>query len=198
MNVFEADLDLAEGLSMHRCPPPLVRQIVIDPGPWDPSAEGAGSAFGLLTVSGFLVRRVELAGRRSAELLGQGDLLRPLEIETDPWAMVPSSATWSALDTVRLAALDARFASWCAGHPEVVSRLCSRILRRSRTLALRLALVQLPRVSARLHFLLWHLADRFGRISREGVSLLVPLNHSLLADLVSAARPTVTLALGRT
>jgi len=147
-------------------------------------------------LSGFLVRRVELAGRRSAELLGQGDVLRPLEIEADPWAMVPSRATWSALDTVRLAALDARFASWCAAHPEVVSRLYSRILRRSRTLALRLALVQLPRVLARLHFLLWHLADRFGHTCREGVSLSVPLTHSLLADLVSAARPTVTLALG--
>ena len=193
VDIFAADPDLAEGLKPFHGKPPMVGQLVLGRGEWRPAGSPAG--WGLLVVSGFLTRRVELAGRRSAELLGQGDVLRPFELDSDPWAMVPSQAAWSVLDPVRLAVLDRRFAEWSGAHPEVVDLLLGRLISRSRTLALRLALIQLPRISARLHFLLWHLADRFGRISPEGVRLSVPLTHTLLADLVSASRPSVSLAL---
>ena len=43
--------------------------------------------------------------------------------------------------------------------------------------------------------LLWHLADRWGRVRSEGVLLPLRLTHSVLADLVAARRPTVTTAL---
>ncbi len=43
--------------------------------------------------------------------------------------------------------------------------------------------------------LLWHLADRWGRVRSEGVVLPLRLTHSVLADLVAARRPTVTTSL---
>jgi len=42
----------------------------------------------------------------------------------------------------------------------------------------------------------WHLAERWGRVGRDGVTITLPLTHELLAKLVGAARPSVTTALG--
>lgn len=55
--------------------------------------------------------------------------------------------------------------------------------------------MQQPRLSTRLHLLLWHLADRFGRVLTKGVVLPLPLSHELLAQLVGAQRPSVSRAL---
>ena len=55
--------------------------------------------------------------------------------------------------------------------------------------------VQQPRVDRRLHWLFWQLADRWGRTGTEGVTIEVPLTHSLLGELVAARRPSVTTAL---
>jgi CRP-like cAMP-binding protein len=62
---------------------------------------------------------------------------------------------------------------------------------------LALAIVQQPRVDQRLHWLFWHLADRWGRTSPEGVRVELPLTHSLLGELVAARRPSVTTALSK-
>jgi DNA-binding IclR family transcriptional regulator len=43
--------------------------------------------------------------------------------------------------------------------------------------------------------LLWHLADRFGKVTPEGTHVPLPLSHSDLAELVGAARPSVSVAL---
>jgi CRP-like cAMP-binding protein len=58
-----------------------------------------------------------------------------------------------------------------------------------------MAIAHHARVDARLELLLWHLADRWGRVTREGVLLPLRLTHELLADLVAAQRPSVTLSL---
>jgi len=42
--------------------------------------------------------------------------------------------------------------------------------------------------------MLWHLADRFGRVQTDGVVVPLPLCHSLLAWLVGARRPAVCRA----
>jgi CRP-like cAMP-binding protein len=68
---------------------------------------------------------------------------------------------------------------------------------RSRHLALELAIVQERRVDRRLHMLLWHLADRWGRMTSDGAQVTAPLTHSLLAELVAARRPSVSTALGQ-
>ena len=193
-----ADPELFEGpagsTAVRQAPVPPVEELIVRQGEWDWSAD-ARAGIGLLVLDGFLLRRVELAERRSVELLGPGDLLRPFEVDFDLYAMVPSETSWSALSLTRLAVLDARFTRWLADQPLGVDQLLSRVLQRSRTLTLRLALAKLPRLSARLHFLLWHLADRFGRQTTTGILLKLPLSHDVLADLVSAQRPSVSSAM---
>jgi CRP-like cAMP-binding protein len=58
-----------------------------------------------------------------------------------------------------------------------------------------MAIIHQSRVNTRLLMLLWHLADRWGRVRTEGVMLPLHLTHSVLADLVAARRPTVTSSL---
>ena len=43
--------------------------------------------------------------------------------------------------------------------------------------------------------LLWHLAERFGRVAPDGVVLGLRLTHRMIGELVGAQRPTVSLAL---
>jgi CRP-like cAMP-binding protein len=45
--------------------------------------------------------------------------------------------------------------------------------------------------------LLWHLAERWGRVTAEGVVIPLRLTHQRIAMLVGAQRPTVTAALSR-
>jgi hypothetical protein len=43
---------------------------------------------------------------------------------------------------------------------------------------------------------LWHLAERWGKVTREGIVVPLPLGHQRLADIVGAHRPSVTTAMG--
>jgi hypothetical protein len=57
-----------------------------------------------------------------------------------------------------------------------------------------MAITHYPRIDRRLLLLLWHLADRWGRVTPDGVRIPMRLTHTLLADLVAARRPSVTTA----
>ena len=43
----------------------------------------------------------------------------------------------------------------------------------------------------------WHLAERWGTVGPQSISIPVPLTHDMLAKLVGATRPSVTTGLGR-
>jgi hypothetical protein len=58
-----------------------------------------------------------------------------------------------------------------------------------------MAIAHHPAVDERLLLLLWHMADRWGRVTPHGVSLSLRLTHELLADLIAVQRPSVTLSL---
>ena len=58
------------------------------------------------------------------------------------------------------------------------------------------AIAQVPRVDARVLVLLWLLADRWGRVSPQGVRVPLSLTHETIGKLVGARRPSVTTALG--
>jgi CRP/FNR family cyclic AMP-dependent transcriptional regulator len=171
--------------------------IRVPRGAWNPSddVDGFHAGIGLLVLEGLLVRRVGLAERFGAELLGEGDVLRPWQRE-DIARTLPLSGAWRALEPCRLALLDGGFALRAGRYPEVISGLFSRVLRRSRTLAVIIAIVHHPRVDVRLHMLFWELADRWGTVHRDGVRLPLRLTHMVLADLVAAQRQTVSKALG--
>lgn len=164
-------------------------------GPWNPGPAGE-DGFGLLVLSGFLVRRVGREEHHGAELLGPGDLLRPWLTPAE-FASQPFKPTWQAVAAVELAILDGEFTRRMAPFPEVAVHLVERAMLRSRHLALELAIIQERRVDRRLHMLLWHLADRWGQMTSEGARVAAPLTHSLLAELVAARRPSVSTALGR-
>jgi CRP/FNR family transcriptional regulator, cyclic AMP receptor protein len=134
--------------------------------------------------------------RFGAELLGEGDLLRPWQRE-DTATTVPRSGGWRALQPCRLAVLDGGFALRAGRYPEVISGLFGRMLRRSRMLTVTIAIVHHPRVDVRLHMLFWELADRWGTVHPEGVRVPLRLTHTVLADLVAAQRQTVSKALGQ-
>lgn len=199
--VLMEDPGLAEALNGHRLHAAIhdcvATTIRVPRGSWSPSddLDGFHAGIGLLVLEGLLVRRVGLAQRFSAELLGEGDVLRPWQSE-DVATTVPRSGAWRALQPCRLAVLDGGFALRAGRYPEVISGLFDRVLRRSRMLAVNIAIVHHPRVDVRLHMLFWELADRWGTVHREGVRVPLRLTHTVLADLVAAQRQTVSKALG--
>ena len=197
--MLREDADLAEAI------PPARRQEAIDACTTEeirmPVGDGVSetsplvSGLGILVLRGLLVRRVGIDGRFGAELLGEGDLLRPWQWESDS-ATLPLEMGWAIVEPVRLALLDEDFVRRCiASHPELAAALVGRAMQRARNLAVNMAIVHQARVDSRLHMLLWHLAGRWGRVRTEGTVVPFRLTHSLLADLVAARRPTVTSAL---
>jgi CRP/FNR family transcriptional regulator, cyclic AMP receptor protein len=174
----------------------VVRTHQIAVGPWDVSRlEGAGADhLGLLVLDGVLSRELVVADHVSAELLGPGDVVRPWQSTTGA-GLLPVEAVWSILSTVTLAVLDRRFAAEAARYPEVTAALFDRLGERSLRLATTQAISQLTRVDRRLKALFWHLAERWGRVSGDGVVVPLALTHRILGQLVGARRPTVSTAL---
>jgi len=199
--VLDADPDLAEGLGAeeaHRAERASQADTrLLEPGRWSPQvgAEGMPATLGLLVLGGLLTREVTLLGRCSVELLGQGDLLRPWQPDAADDAVVPSEAAWTVVEPSWLAVLDRSFQRRLDPWPEVTAALTGRAHQRARSLAIRLAIAQMPRLDQRLLLVLWHLADRWGRVARDGRVVTLQLSHRLLAELVSARRPSVSVAL---
>jgi CRP/FNR family transcriptional regulator, cyclic AMP receptor protein len=149
---------------------------------------------GILVLKGLLIRRVGIDGRFGAELLGEGDLLRPWQDESDS-PMLPLQTGWSVVEPARLVLLDEEFVQRLASYPELGPAVVARAMQRVRNLAVNMAIVHQARVDVRLLMLFWHLAGRWGRVRSEGTVVRMRLTHALLADLVAARRPTVTSAL---
>jgi CRP/FNR family transcriptional regulator, cyclic AMP receptor protein len=193
IGVLEEDPELGEGLARERLASARqhARAEMIDvvsklPTTWPANLR---SGPGLLVLDGLLLRRVGLDGRFGAELLGRGDLLRPWQIE-DTGNSLPQTSGWRVLQRARVALLDLDFTRRIAAYPEIHGQLIARAIRRSRYLALSMAIMHHPKVETRLHLLLWHLADRWGRVHPDAVHLPVKLTHVVLSELVGARRPT--------
>jgi CRP/FNR family transcriptional regulator, cyclic AMP receptor protein len=152
---------------------------------------------GLLVLDGIVARRIKLGQFECTELLGQGDLLRPWTFDGAGAASIPEDVTWTVLEPLRVAVLDRRFAMAVAPWPEITAALMDRVIARARWLAFQLAVSNLVRVDTRVLVTLWHYADRWGRVTPDGVLLHMPATHSMLAGIVGSRRPSVTTALGR-
>ena len=175
----------------------LVRVRRIPTGPWNTARLSVADAghLGLLVLDGVLAREVLAADVISTELIGPGELLRPWQIAADP-ALLRVSARWSVLADTRVAVLDRRLTSQLGPFPEIVSLLVERMTARTQRLAVTQAISQLNRVDQRLLTLFWHLAERWGRMTANGVAIPLTLSHRMLSQLVGARRPTVSTALG--
>jgi hypothetical protein len=67
--------------------------------------------------------------------------------------------------------------------------------RRTQWLENHLAILENPRVDVRLLLLFWQLADRWGTVGPEGVTVPLRLTHNTLGRLVRAQRPSITASL---
>jgi CRP-like cAMP-binding protein len=200
IRLLEVDPDLGQDL-----PPPalavarrraIARAQWLEPGRWQPFAEewDHRGHLGLLIVDGFVARSLQLGARRCAELLGPGDLLRPW-VRLADYSSIPIEDGWEALEPTRFAVLDRSVAATLSAWPEITAAILDRMMARSQGLAFQLAVAHLRRVESRVHVALWHFADRWGHVGPKGVELRVNLTHALLAEIVAAERPSVTLAL---
>jgi CRP/FNR family transcriptional regulator, cyclic AMP receptor protein len=194
---LQEDSELAEAIDPgHRAAAVgalAARELDVPAGAWGGEPLRIDGGVGLLVLEGVLVRRIGISGRFSAELLGEGDILRAVGEEA--LSPLPMSSSWLILEPARLAVLDDRFVRQLATFPRLAGRLFGRSVLRSRQIAVNMAIVHQARVDVRLHMLLWHLAGRWGRVRSDGVLVPLRLTHAILADLVAARRPTVTSAL---
>jgi hypothetical protein len=166
----------------------------IQPGPWIGPQERHGCHFGFLIIEGVMARRVSFGRRTATELLGRGDLILPwvpqLPVET-----ITAEARWQVLEPVHVAVLDTEFARRVARWPHVAAALLERSTERARMLAFQQVASHIPGLEARLLAILWGIADRWGRVTSDGVLVPVKLTHATLAELVGASRPSVSTVL---
>jgi CRP-like cAMP-binding protein len=203
VSILEVDPELGERLEPQAAA--LARRHVlarverVERGRWEPAnhhGDPAQNGAGLLVLEGLIMREIVLVGRETAELLGPGDVLKPYDSQED-FEALPVRAEWQVCEPASFAVLDHRFVSIAGRWPELLDSILARSSQRTRRLAVQLAVSRVTRVDERLLIILWKLAERWGRVSPQGVKLPITVTHETLARLVGARRPSVTTALGR-
>jgi hypothetical protein len=199
VSLIEHDPELFTGISeaaLEDAREAIVPAWQVDEGPWHPPAIDPHRApFGLLLLEGFLACDTILPEARSVDVLGPGDVLRP-------WVRPPAENAdvdieWEALEGCMIAALDVRFASVALRHPAIITTLMDREASRAAWVALHLAVCHIVGLDKRLETMLWHLAERWGRVGKDGVIVPLRFSHEFLAKLVGVRRPSVTSAISR-
>jgi CRP/FNR family cyclic AMP-dependent transcriptional regulator len=197
--LLDLDSDLAEALGADvaaRARDRIgVTTVRLAAGSWQPQslAPAMHDAFALLVCDGLIVRELDLVGTLTADLVGPGDIVA-LGEAGEP--LLATSERWHVSGSATIAVLDSRVLPALHAWPALSSRLIARAARQAARAAEQRAISQLPRVELRIRAVLWHLADRWGRMGSSGVVVPIDLTHTALGHLVGARRSTVTLALG--
>jgi CRP-like cAMP-binding protein len=199
VRVLEADPELGLRVPVDRiggARQTLVAPVtVLDRGVWEvPDEHAAHGQLGFLILDGLLARDLILAGTTCTELLGEGDVVEPPTIARDE-RLVRYRVQWHVIEPVCVAVLDDAFARALGQWPQVANALLDRALRRAQRVSVHQALLQLSPAETRLLVLLWHLAERWGRVTPAGVVVPLRLSHQLLGQLVGCQRASVTTAL---
>ena len=144
-------------------------------GPWDVSRLSGASAdhIGLLVLEGVIARELIVADHVSAELLGPGDLIRPVAGRLEERAAARRRRVERALARRPSPCSTAASPPRSRSTPRSPPRCSTGSRERSLRLATTQAISQLTRVDRRLKALFWHLAERWGRVGGEGV--VIPL-----------------------
>jgi hypothetical protein len=187
--VPQAERDIARRLR--------VTTLELSRGTWRPPASPSGALLGLLVSDGVAFRSVTAAGFATGDLLGAGDVVAArTPAPALPWGG-EAEIDWHVLVPLSVGVLDARLAARTGRWPALTARLLERHAEHTDRLMARLSLVHRQRVDERVLLVLWDLAERWGRVTPDGVLLPIPLRHHQLAALVASLRPAVTLALRR-
>lgn len=201
VRILEADPELGHGLTPAQLAAARHELVAVagtvEPGDWEPLKDLSEDDrhLGLLVIDGLLLRDIAVASTTCAELVGKGDVLRPWEHFGDQ-APMPYEVSWRVLEPTRIAVLDRRSGEVVCRYPELMTALVARTVARAHALALSLAVTCITGVRIRLLVLLWHLADRWGRVTPNGVFVPLRLTHETLGKLIGARRPSVSTALG--
>ena len=199
ISIVDADPDLAELLDdaqlKHARREALTRVQRLWPGESD--INGALEADvhhrGFLIVDGLLTARW-----RARPPLRRAD--RPVRRDAawnwDGPAGVHAEVGWLALEPSPARRPDHALVDRINPWPQLGLESFNRGTRRAHHLAVALAIAHHPRVEDRLLLTLWHLAERWGRVTPDGIVVNLPLGHQRLADIVGAHRPSVTTAMG--
>jgi CRP-like cAMP-binding protein len=145
----------------------------------------------VILAQGFLLRETALGNRRSAQLMGPGDILSPFGGHGAAPEAVPA---WRFLTDADLIVLGERELAQLSAWPAVTAALLQRWAVQAERASLQLDIVKQAHIEVRVMLMLWHFAQRWGRVLPGGILLPLPLTHQLLGQLVGSRRPTVSLA----
>ena len=136
----------------------------------------------------------DAARHRTVTLMEEGDVLLPA---AESWMSVGPRLRGRALETSVVLLVDSpRFEAWLT-EPRIAANLVRVLAAQVADRELAVAIALEPRVERRLLLKLRQLAERFGRVTPQGVRLDLRLTHQQLAEMVGAVRESVTIALGK-
>jgi CRP/FNR family transcriptional regulator, cyclic AMP receptor protein len=161
-------------------------------GAWQPEAMLHACLCGVV-LRGLAAREVSAAGTVSAQLFGPGDVIAATGAEDV--GLVPATVSWFVIEPLVVAWLGEQFEQALRQWPALNRALFQRLSDASMRASFTQNLAQLTRVHDRVLVLLWHLAERFGRVTPDGVVVPLRLTHRMIARLVGARRPSVTTAI---
>ena len=160
----------------------------------DVAEQGVAGSIGIVSAGRFaVVVDAEGARSRTIALVQEGDAL---VMPTEEWQGAPGARVVAATDSevlVVTGALDEVVAIDAAAGAWLVRARAQAVADRELSAAIALE----PRLERRLILKLRQLAERWGRVTPEGVRLDLRVTHQELADMVGAARESVTVAFGR-
>lgn len=195
--LLDYDPELGRGLEPGRLAEARERAVVtmvtLPRGRWNVELLAERCPYGVLLLDGLVSREVLLTDTVSMQLLGRGDLMQPGAYAGEGFVAV--EVVWHVLEPTAVALLDERFLLAVRRWPEIVAALFQRLATQVARLGTQRALCQLPRVEDRIQALMWFLAERWGRVTSQGVIVPLRLTHDAIGRLVGAKRPTVSLAI---
>lgn len=144
---------------------------------------------------GRMAVQVEAEGgrRRTIALLQEGDVL---VLPGDDWLGAPGTQAVAATDSEVLV-ITGTVDEVIAADPTVGAWLVRALAHAVADRELSAAIALEPRLERRLILKLRQLAERWGRVTPEGVRLDLRVTHQELGDMIGGARESVTGALGR-
>lgn len=165
-------------------------------GPWDPALllHDRPDVHALFVQSGMITREHVVSGRTISDLLGPGDVISLSERLIAP-PLPRIDVRFTVVEQVDVIVLDDEAVRTLCGRPELAADMIVLAADHASRLAAMRALSHLPRVEQRVLAFFSVMAERAGRVTRDGLVVPLALSHEELGRHVGAQRSTISLAL---